>query len=359
MNELREQFDQEQQTPEPSQEDKKQQQRENIRNFLLNYSLYIVLGILILIIIILEPSFLSLQNLTNILSQASTRAIMALGAAGLIVLQGTDLSAGRVLGLAAVVGASLLQDPDFPSRMYAGLPQLPIFIPLLVTLAIGAIFGLINGFGVAVLRVHAFIITLGTQLIAYGLSLIYIDRPPLGAQPIGSLDSRYTSIVRGSFSLGIFKLPYLVIYAAIISIIMWIVWNKTRLGKNMFAIGGNMEAAEVSGVKVVKNIMIVFLISGLLYGLAGYLEAARIGSVTSNTGLNYDLDAISASVIGGVSFSGGVGTIPGVLIGTLILQVINYGLTFVGVNPYLQYIIRGLIIIIAVSLDVRKYIKRK
>lgn len=357
---MREQFDQEQQqAPEPSQEDKKQQQRENIRNFLLNYSLYIVLGILILIIIILEPSFLSLQNLTNILSQASTRAIMALGAAGLIVLQGTDLSAGRVLGLAAVVGASLLQDPNFPSRMYADLPQLPIFIPLLVTLAIGAIFGLINGFGVAVLRVHAFIITLGTQLIAYGLSLIYIDRPPLGAQPIGSLDSRYTSIVRGSFNLGIFKLPYLVIYAAIISIIMWVIWNKTRLGKNMFAIGGNMEAAEVSGVKVVQNIMVVFLISGLLYGLAGYLEAARIGSVTSNTGLNYDLDAISASVIGGVSFSGGVGTIPGVLIGTLILQVINYGLTFVGVNPYLQYIIRGLIIIIAVSLDVRKYIKRK
>lgn len=355
---MREKFDEEQ-TLDPSQEDKQKQQREKIRNFLLDYSLYIVLGILILIIILLEPSFLSLQNLTNILSQASTRAIMALGVAGLIVLQGTDLSAGRVLGLAAVVGASLLQDPDFPSRMYANLPELPLLAPLLVTLAIGAIFGLINGFGVAVLRVHAFIITLGTQLIAYGLSLIYIDRPPLGAQPIGSLDSRYTSVVRGSFELGVFELPYLVIYAGIISLIMWVIWNKTKLGKNMFAIGGNMEAAEVSGVKVVTNIMIVFLISGLLYGLAGFLEAARIGSVTSNTGLNYDLDAISASVIGGVSFSGGVGTIPGVLIGTLILQVINYGLTFVGVNPYLQYIIRGLIIIIAVSLDVRKYIKRK
>lgn len=358
---MREQFEEEQQTPDqgPTQEEKKIEQREKIRNFLLNYSLYIVLGILILIIIILEPSFLSLKNLTNILSQASTRAIMALGVAGLIVLQGTDLSAGRVLGLSAVVGASLLQSPDFASRMYADLPVLPLFVPLLVALIIGAMFGLINGFGVAVLRVHAFIITLGTQLIAYGLSLIYIDRPPLGAQPVGSLDTRYTSIVRGSFNLGVFELPYLVIYAGIISVIMWVVWNKTQLGKNMFAIGGNMEAAEVSGVKVVKNIMIVFLISGLLYGLAGFLEAARIGSVTSNTGLNYDLDAISASVIGGVSFSGGVGTIPGVIIGTLILQVINYGLTFVGVNPYLQYIIRGLIIIIAVSLDVRKYIKRK
>ena len=190
MNTLREQLEKEYQNPDATQEELKKERNEKIRNFLLNYSLYIVLGILILIIIILEPSFLSLQNLTNILSQASTRAIMALGVAGLIVLQGTDLSAGRILGLSAVVGASLLQDPNFPSRMYADLPQLPVIVPLLVSLAIGAIFGLINGFGVAVLRVHAFIITLGSQLIAYGLALIYIDRPPLGAQPIGSLDKR-------------------------------------------------------------------------------------------------------------------------------------------------------------------------
>ena len=342
-----------------TEEAKRKEKREKINEFFLNYSLYMILGLLILIIIIMEPSFLSLTNITNILSQASTRVIIAVGAAGLIVLQGTDLSAGRVLGLAAVVGASLLQSTTFVSRMYPNLPALPLIIPLLVTLSIGAVFGIINGFGVAVLKVHAFIITLGTQLIAYGLALIYIDRPPYGAQPIGSLDSRYTSIVRGSFRIGSFQIPFLVLYAAAISLIMWVVWNKTTLGKNMFAIGGNPEAAEVSGVKVVQNIMIVFLISGILYGLGGFLEAARVGSVTSNTGLNYDLDAISASVIGGVSFSGGVGSIPGVIIGALILQVINYGLTYVGVNPYLQYIIRGLIIIIAVSLDVRKHIKKK
>src|SRR5699024_12477785 len=122
-----------------------------------------------------------------------------------------------------------------------------------------------------------------------GLYLIYIDLPPLCAQPIGSLDSRYTSVVRGSFKIGVFELPYLVLYAAIIRVIMWVVWNKTKLGKNMFAIGENMEAAEVSGVKVVKNIMIVFLISGLLDGLAGYLDAVRIGSVSSHTGVNYAL----------------------------------------------------------------------
>lgn len=348
----------EEQVPIPS-EQSGRNQREKTREFLLDYSLYIILGVLIAIMIIIEPSFISLRNFTNILSQASTRAIMAMGVAGLIVLQGTDLSAGRILGLSAVVAASLLQDPNFPSRMYADLPQLPLILPFIVAIVIGAIFGLFNGFGVAVLKVHAFIITLGTQLITYGLSLIYIDRPPLGAQPIGSLDKRYTDIVRGSFDLGVIDLPYLVIIAGVIGVIMRVIWNKTKLGKNMFAVGGNMDAAEVSGVKVVKTIMLIFLISGLLYGVSGFLEAARIGYVTSNTGLNYDLDAISASVIGGVSFSGGVGTIPGVLIGVLILQVINYGLTYIGVSPYLQYIIRGLIIIIAVALDVRKYIKRK
>src|SRR5699024_4955128 len=182
-------------TAKDTEEAKRKEKREKINEFFLNYSLYGVLGLLILIIIIMEPSFLSLTNLTNILSQASTRVIIAMGAAGLIVLQGTDLSAGRVLGLSAVVGASLLQSPDFVSRMYPNLPQLPLIVPLIVALSIGAVFGLINGFGVAVLKVHAFIITLGTQLIAYGLALIYIDRPPLGAQPVGSLDKRYTSIV--------------------------------------------------------------------------------------------------------------------------------------------------------------------
>lgn len=333
--------------------------RMNLNDFLLNYSLYMVLGALMLVVIIMEPSFISLQNITNILGQASTRIIMALGAAGLIILKGTDLSAGRILGLCAVVASSLAQSTSYASRMYPDLPALPLILPLLAAIAVGMMFGAINGFGVAKLKVHAFIITLGTQLIAYGLSCIYIDRPPNGAQPIGSLDTRYTSLVRNTVDIGPVKLPYVIFYAAIISVIMWFVWNKTKLGKNMYAIGGNTEAAEVSGVNIVKNIMIIFIISGVLYGIAGFLEAARIGSTTSNTGLNYDLDAISASVIGGVSFSGGVGTIPGVIMGAVILQFINYGLTFVGVSPYLQYIIKGLIIILAVSIDVRKYIVKK
>jgi len=331
----------------------------NISEALINYSLYIVLGVMILAVIITEPSFISAKNITNILSQASTRGILALGVAGLIVLQGTDLSAGRILGLSAIVSASLLQSVTYSSRMYQNLPQLPLIVPFLIAITIGGIFGAINGFGVAKLKLHAFIISLGTQLIAYGISCIYIDRPPLGAQPVANLDERYTNFVNGSFKIGSFEFPYLIIYLLIVAVIMWFIWNKTVLGKNMFAIGGNTEAAAVSGVNLFKNIMIIFIISGILYGTAGFLEAGRIGSTTSNTGINYELDAISACVVGGVSFSGGIGTIPGVLIGTVILQFINYGLNYVGISPYFQYIIKGLIIILAVSIDVRKYLDKK
>lgn len=333
--------------------------KRKITDVLLDYSLYIVLGIMILAVIIHDPSFISFKNITNILSQASTRGILALGVAGLIVLQGTDLSAGRILGLTAIISASLLQSVNYASRMYPSLPALPLVLPLLIAVIVGAIFGAINGFGVSKLHLHAFIVTLGTQLIAYGLSAIYIDRPPLGAQPIANFDERYVDFVTGYFKIGNLEIPYLVFYLAIIAVVMWFIWNKTTLGKNMFAIGGNPEAAAVSGVNIFKNIMTVFIISGVLYGIAGFLEAGRVGSATSNTGINYELDAISACVVGGVSFSGGVGTIPGVIIGTIILQFINYGLNFVGISPYYQYIIKGIIIILAVSIDVRKYLVKK
>ncbi len=164
---------------------------------------------------------------------------------------------------------------------------------------------------------------------------------------------------QGSFDIGGFLIPYLVIYATIAVIVMWFIWNKTTLGKNIYAIGGNPEAAAVSGVNITKNLIIIYTLAGVLYGFAGSLEAARVGSATNNTGNMYELDAIAACVVGGVSFTGGVGTIAGVVTGVLIFQVINYGLTFVGVSPYLQYIIKGLIIITAVAIDTRKYIKKK
>lgn len=327
------------------------------KDVLLNYALYIILGIMIIGVVIADRSFLSASNMWKILAQASTRGIMALGVAGLIVLAGTDLSAGRIIGCGAAVSASLLQSVEYASRMYPQITTpLNMFIPLLLSIAICVLLSLLNGFGVAKLKMHAFIISLGTQLIAYGILCLYIDSQKGGAQPIASLDKKYIELVNGKF---FDKVPHLVVFLVIAAVIMWFVWNKTTLGKNMFAIGGNMEAAAVSGVNVDRNIMLVYLMAGILYGVAAFLEAGRVQSVTTATGLNYDLDAISACVIGGVSFSGGVGTIPGILVGVVILQVINYSLYYLGINPYLQYIIKGLIIILAVAIDVRKYIAKK
>ena len=201
---------------------------------------------------------------------------------------------------------------------------------------------------------------MGTQLIAQGATCIYIESQPSGtAQALSTFDNQFLDVAAGNLTIGTFRIPLVVIYFLAIAVIMWFVWNKTRLGKNMFAVGGNEEAAAVSGVNVAKTIMLVYLIAGVLYGISAFLEAARITSVGANTGLNYETDAISACVVGGVSFSGGVGTIQGVVIGAVVLQAINYSLQFLGVNPYLQYIIRGLIIILAVSIDVRKYLVKK
>lgn len=334
--------------------------RERVNTFLLNYALYIILGLLILIVIIIDPSFLSVNNFTNILTQASTRGILALGVAGMIVLAGTDLSAGRIVGTCAAISASLVQSVNYASRMYPQIVQdLPIIVPLLVSIIVAVLFSMLNGFGVAKLNLHAFIVSLGTQLIAFGVTCIYINSQKGGAQAISTFNETFLNFVNGSFNIFGFRLPYLICYFALAAVVMWIVWNKTTLGKNMFAIGGNKEAAAVSGINIARNIMGIYIVGGILYGIAAFLEAGRIQSVNTGTGLNYDLDAISGCVIGGVSFSGGVGTIPGVVIGVVILQAINYSLNFLGVNPYLQYIIKGLIIILAVSIDVRKYLAKK
>jgi len=332
-----------------------------VGEFFLNYALYIILIAILVIVCLVKPNFLSATNILNILKQASTKGILALGCAGLIVLAGTDLSIGRVLGISAAVTAALVQSVTYASRMFPQMTQqLPLWLPLLASIGVAVIFSLINGFGVAKLHLHAFIITLGTQLIAYGCNCLFIESQPSGtAQALSTFDQNYLDFAAGNLTIGSMKIPLVVIYFLLIAVIMWFVWNKTRLGKNMFAVGGNTEAAAVSGVNVAKTIMLVYLIAGILYGTSAYLEAARITSVGANTGLNYETDAISACVVGGVSFSGGVGTIQGVVIGAIILQAINYSLQFLGVNPYLQYVVRGLIIILAVSIDVRKYIAKK
>jgi methyl-galactoside transport system permease protein len=323
--------------------------------WLMNNAIYVVLVALIVIIAIREPGFLRPTNFINILTQSSTRIIIALGVGGILITQGTDLSAGRQVGLAAVISASMLQASDYTYRMYPNLGELPVIVPIIVVAAVCGIVGLVNGIVVSVFKVPPFIATLGMMIIVYGLNSIYFDRPPYGAQPIGGLSKPFKDFAQGSF----FTIPHLIIYAVIVSIIIWVLWNKTRLGKNMYAIGGNPEAAAVSGVNVNKYLIIIYIIAGALYGFAGALEAGRVGSATNNTGNMYELDAIAACVVGGVSTSGGIGTVPGIITGVLIFQVINYGLSFLGVSPYLQYIVKGLIIVSAVAVDIRKYLKKR
>lgn len=331
-----------------------------IRQFAVNNAISIVLFMLIIVIAIMEPSFLSIRNLRNILSMSATRLIIALGVTGCLITGGTDLSAGRCVGLAAVLSASLLQSPDYSRRMYENLPQLPVIVPVLIAIIVCGIIGFLNGIIVSKFKVPPFIATLGTMVAVYGLCSIYFDRPPYGAQPIGGLNDSFSNLGTGYIGFnGTYSIPYTVLIALLVTVFVWILYTKTRLGKNIYAIGGNQEAAKVSGVDVGKTLVFVYVFAGCMYALGGTLEAARTGGATNNYGNGYELDAIASCVVGGISVNGGIGSIPGVVVGVLIFSVINYGLTFINVNPYWQQIIKGVIIITAVALDIRKYLIKR
>lgn len=352
--------------------------KQRLKYLLINGGIYMVLLIIFIIIILKENTFLSYRNVINILTQSSVKMIVALGVAGIIVTQGTDLSAGRQIGIAGLVSASLLQSIANPNRIYkytekaTGLKGaiqfiaiklgfankigfLQVLVVILLVCIIGAIIGLVNGILVSKFDIVPFVATMGMMIIAYGANSLYFDYT--GSTPVAGFDSTYTSIV-GNIQINNIFIPKLIIYAFISIAVMWIVWNKTIFGKNLFAVGGNPEAARVSGVNVAKTLVIVYVISGVMYALGGFLEAARIGSASNNLGNLYELDAIAACVVGGVSFSGGVGKISGVVAGVVIFTMINYGLTYIGINPYWQYIIKGSIIILAVGIDMLKYKKR-
>jgi methyl-galactoside transport system permease protein len=324
--------------------------RQQWKDFLLNNAIYIVILTIIAVIVISEPSFISVRVFRNILTQSSVRLILAYGVAGIIILQGTDLSLGRIVGFAAVISASLLQRPDYLSRFYPDLPMLPLFVPLIIaSIVTGALSG-VNGWVVAKFKIHPFLATLGMMISAYGILSIYFASGAPGPQPIGGHDTRYVEAVTGT-TLGV---PNLILYALIVSVLIWILWNKTTFGKNLYAVGGNPEAAEVSGVNVKKTIIMVYILAGVLYGIGGFLEAARIGSANNGTGFGYELDAIAACVVGGISFSGGIGKVSGAIAGVLMFTIISYGMTFVGLDQYYQYIMKGVIIVFAVAVDTQK-----
>jgi len=330
-----------------------------VKSFLTEHAIYVVLIVLTVAIAIYNPKFISVDVLRDILMQSSTRVIIALGAAFVLITGGVDLSAGRMVGFSAVISASMLQTGDYSRLFYPGLPQLALVIPILVAVAVGLVVGLRNGVIVAKFHVPPFIATLGSMVIVYGANSLYFDMKPNSSQPIASLRPDFTNLGSGAIFSDAFAIPFIVIIAIVIAAIVWVIFNKTTLGKNMYAIGGNVQAAIVSGINVTKNTIFIYAIAGALYAVAGVLEAARTGGATNNYGNMYELDAIAACVVGGVSTTGGIGTVPGVLAGVLIFGVINYGLTFIGVNPNWQLIIKGLIIVAAVAVDMRKYISKK
>lgn len=347
----------------------------DIINFLIEYAIYLVMGSMILFVIILQPSFLSLPVFINILTQSSVKLILALGVGGLIILQGTDLSLGRIVGFATVIAASFLQSAEAANKFYPDLflndmpAAVRLFVALLLCIVVCSIFTAINGYITAKFDVHPFVVTLGTSMVVYGVNTLYYNFG--GGQPIGSHDASYKAFVNGNIlnfkEMGIlqdtflkdFYIPHLVIYAVIIALIVYFIWNKTVFGKNMYAVGGNPEAAKVSGINVTKVFVQVNILAGVLYGTGGFLEAARIGSANNATGNGYELDAIAAVVIGGISFSGGIGNVKSAVIGVLMFQILAYGMLFLGLGIEIQYIVKGVVIVAAVALDRRKYIKKR
>ena len=301
-------------------------------------------------------NFFSLANFNNLASNTSVRFLIALGVSGCLITKGTDLSAGRQVGLAACLSGVLLQRADYTGRLFPNMPEMNMWVVLLIVLALGCVIGCINGIIISILNVPPFIATLGTQTIIYGIALIFTN-----AQPIGGFQKAYTSFLNGKlFKTGDFPgIPLYLVVAVIFFIIFRFVYNKTTYGKYMYAIGGNENAAEVSGVNTKKSKILIYTVAGFMYAMAGYLLAAKAGGASSGLGNGYELEAIAGCTIGGVSTTGGIGTVGGILVGVLVFELLKVVLQFLQVNPYYNYIAQGLVIVIAVALDIRKYVKKK
>ncbi len=244
----------------------------------------------------------------------------------------------------------LLQSLDYSARMLPWMPDIPWPVALIIVMAIMACFGGVNGVVVSVLKVPPFIATLGMQTIIYGLCSLITNN-----QPMGGYKTSYLTVASGSLG----PIPYLMIFAVVIGVYFWFLYNKTRHGKYMYAIGGNENAAQVAGVNVRGSLIRIYILAGCMYALAGFLVGAKAGGASTATGNGYELEAIAACTIGGVSANGGVGRVGGILIGVLVFEILKICLQFLGVDPAYTYIAQGLVIVIAVALDLRKYLQKK
>ena len=311
-------------------------------NYLTFVVLFVVLGVLT------KGGSLEWASIKNLLIAESVRAFAALGVGMIIITRGIDLSIGYMVCLTTSIAASFSQNPDYSAAMYPGM-DFPIILPIVAALAVGALFGAFNGILVAYAKLPPFIATLGTMSLARGTQLIYTQ-----AKVVGSLKNAYKHIAQGSLG----PIPYLIIYVAIAAVIVWLILRHTRLGTNLYAIGGNPQAARVAGIYVERCLVFVYTFAGLCYGVAGALQASRLGLGNSLTGAGMEMDAIAAVTIGGISQAGGVGTMGGMLVGVFTLGIINYGMTYLGIDSYYQLLMKGAIIIVAVFFDMRKHARK-
>lgn len=300
------------------------------------------------------PNFFSIENANVLAGNTTVRFLIALGVSGCLITKGTDLSAGRQAALAATITGVLVQRADYAGRLFAWTPETNMWVVLLVVLCIGAVIGMINGLVIAYLKVPPFIATLGMQTIVYGINLIYTN-----AQPIGGFHQNFKDFFNLKLAIGGKGFSAYILFAVLFGLLFWFLYNKTTHGKYMYAIGGNENAAEVSGVNVRKKLTTIYMIAGMMYAFAGFLMTGKSGGASAGMGTSYELEAIAGCTIGGVSTTGGIGTVSGILVGVLVFELLKIILQFLGVDPNFNYIVQGLVVITAVAMDIRKYVAKK
>ena len=335
----------------------------NCRSFFLQNGLYIAILLIFIALCIITPikkgtPLLTYNNVLNILQQASPRMFLALGVAGLILLAGTDLSVGRMVGMGMVTATIIMHNGINTGGVFGhifdftGLPiVVRVFLALILCILFCTFFTTIAGFFTAKFKMHPFISTMANMLIIFGL-VTYATK----GVSFGAIESSIPSMIIPKIN----GFPTIILWALAAIIIVWFIWNKTTFGKNLYAVGGNSEAAAVSGISVFLVTLGAFAMAGVLYGFGTWLECIRmVGSGSAAYGQGWDMDAIAACVVGGVSFTGGIGKISGVVTGVFIFTALTYSLTILGIDTNLQFVFSGIIILVAVTLDCLKYVQKK
>lgn len=335
----------------------------NTRDFLLKNGLYIAIILVFIFLCIITPikknglQLFTVNNILSIMQQASPRMFLALGVSGLIMLAGTDLSVGRMVGMGMTAATIIMHNGlntgsvfghvfDFSTMPVGGR----ILLALVICVVLCTMFTTIAGFFAAKFKMHPFISTMANMLVIFGL-VTYSTK----GVSFGGIEQS----IPGKIIPKVGGFPTIILWAVAAVAIVWFIWNKTKFGKNLYAVGGNPEAASVSGISVFKVTLGAFIMAGILYGFGSWLECIRmIGSGSAAYGQGWEMDAIAACVVGGVSFTGGIGKISGVVVGVLIFTALTYSLTILGIDTNLQFVFSGIIILIAVTLDCLKYVRK-